>query len=135
VLLTYLLTYLLKVSCLIICRCKSFRCWDDVIDVSQFKLWGTTPSGLNIPDHHRRRFFFILLLLLQLESPHSSSHRPLYQHFPRMTLNFITMSVTYEFDLNWVKVNRPAKYVGQRSLLSKVIARIHRHTHTVDRSH
>jgi len=36
--------------------------------------------------------------------------------------------LTYDLDLDSVKVNQHAKYLGQRSLSSNVIAQTHRHT-------
>jgi len=43
------------------------------------------------------------------------------------------MTLTSELDLDRVKVNHHAKYVGQRSFRSKVIVRTARQTHTTDR--
>ena len=38
------------------------------------------------------------------------------------------MTLTLEHDLDNVKMNQHAKYLGQRLLSSKVIVRIHKHT-------
>jgi len=32
------------------------------------------------------------------------------------------MILTYELDLDWVELNRPAEYLGQRSFRSKVVS-------------
>jgi len=39
------------------------------------------------------------------------------------------MTLTFELDLDRVKMNHHAIYLGQKSFSSKVIARTHRHTH------
>jgi len=39
------------------------------------------------------------------------------------------MTLTFELDLDRVKMNHHAIYLGQKSFGSKVIARTHRHTH------
>jgi len=39
------------------------------------------------------------------------------------------MTLTFELDLDRVKLNQDIKYVGQRSLTSKSIVRTHRQTH------
>ena len=54
----------------------------------------------------------------------------LEQHFaPAMTDKYTTLTYEYtdELDLNWVKMNHHAKYVGQRSFRSKVILQINGH--------
>jgi len=43
------------------------------------------------------------------------------------------MTLTFECDLDRVKVNQHAKYLGHISLSSKVIVRTHRQTYTPDR--
>jgi len=44
------------------------------------------------------------------------------------------MTLTFEYDLDSVKMNQRANYLGQRSFSSKVIVRTHgRQTHTPDR--
>jgi len=40
------------------------------------------------------------------------------------------MTMTFETDLDSVKVNQHARYLDQRSHSSKIIVRTHRHTHT-----
>jgi len=40
------------------------------------------------------------------------------------------MTLTYESDLDRVKMNYDAKYLGQRPLRLTVSAQIHRHSHT-----
>jgi len=40
------------------------------------------------------------------------------------------MTLTFEHDIDYVKMNQLAKYLGQRSFSLKVIARTHRHTHS-----
>ena len=55
-----------------------------------------------------------------------SAFQPLYRTvFP----NFTFTRQTIEFDLDSVKMNRNAKYVGQRSFCPKVVVQTHTHTH------
>jgi len=42
------------------------------------------------------------------------------------------MTMTFKPDLDSIKVNRPAKYLGQRSFSSKVTVPRHRQTHAWD---
>jgi len=42
------------------------------------------------------------------------------------------MTLTFERDVDGVKMNHQAKYLGERSFSSKVIAGTHRHTHTTE---
>jgi len=59
------------------------------------------------------------------------------------SVNFPRHDTDIEFDLDRVKVNHRAKYLGQRSFRLKVIVRTHTqtqththtHTHTADRQH
>ena len=46
----------------------------------------------------------------------------------------VSMTLTFALDLDSVKLNQHAKYLGQRSFSSKVIVRIdtHKHTHPTD---
>jgi len=37
------------------------------------------------------------------------------------------MTTTFELDLDWVKMNQHAEYLGQRSCRSKVIVLTHKH--------
>jgi len=39
------------------------------------------------------------------------------------------MTLTFELDLDTVKVTQQAKYIGQRSFRSKIIVRPHTHIH------
>jgi len=49
------------------------------------------------------------------------SHKPVRQHFPSVAVNF-------DLDLERVKVNQLARYLGQWSFNSKVIALTQTHT-------
>jgi len=42
------------------------------------------------------------------------------------------MTLTFELDLDSVKTNRRAKYLGQRSFRSKVLVQMQTHTHRAD---
>ena len=42
--------------------------------------------------------------------------------------------MTYELDLDWVKVNHRANYLGQRSFRWKVVVRTDTHTQWTDRT-
>jgi len=46
-----------------------------------------------------------------------------------MTWNFWSIIFTFECDLGMINVNQQAKYLDQRSLHSRVTAKIHAHTH------
>jgi len=55
----------------------------------------------------------------ELESPHSRSHQPLWQRFPPVTVNTVwPVTLTFEHDLDSVKMNQSDKYLGQRSCRS-----------------
>jgi len=43
-------------------------------------------------------------------------------------------TLIFELDLDSVKLNHHAKYLGQRSFSSKVIVRTYRHTYTPEQS-
>jgi len=49
------------------------------------------------------------------------------QHFPPMTVNFDLLTLTFERDLDNVKMNRRAKYLDQRSIFQNLLSG---HTHT-----
>ena len=61
---------------------------------------------------------------------HSRSNRPLQQLFSYFDRELSPVTFTSKLHLYNVKVNQHAR--GQRSLSSKLIVQIHRHTHTPD---
>jgi len=54
--------------------------------------------------------------------------------FTSYDLEFGPVPWTSEFCLDSAKMNKHAKYIGQRTLNSKVIVRTHRRTHLTDYS-
>jgi len=54
--------------------------------------------------------------------------------FRPVTVNFnLRMTLTFELDLDSIKVNQQAKHLGQRPFSSKIITQTHRQTHSADR--
>jgi len=56
---------------------------------------------------------------MNYESPRSLSHRPLQQHLPHVDCDceLCPMTLTFEYDLESVKMNQHAKHLYQRSLI------------------